>query len=881
MRQMQLSTSGNVLNAPLLRDRLFDCQEWNGEQWEDKGKLAVFENTAFLNGEKLHHVHYHNPTGSLHYSFGKKDDHRSGRFFFTEDHLAFTGTVQKPDGTLAPVRGNARESTYDTQRRSLTQLFSMSFDKSFWTDFDSGKADDSKLLAQVRGAFAKNSLALPADTVLSTRMVKRAWVLTASAEGKTYVVLRNLEQVTAYVPGNEFTSAGTFSLGTEWVGEGALRHLKSIFKLDGRDVSDRTAVVKTYQWQTTISMAPSSNPFGDQDQFTVVIDYSGHTLAGTYTDASGNLYDWKGRAQTASLQGFVAKPQDFIAMDKASTTSMVAPMGFTSALRAASALGPDLSVQDLMNVSSVTEVVVHGQPKILDTAQTQTGKYFQDMLVNALDDQWVNDFFGSRPPLPPSVQKILNDNKEFFQEHAVMNLGQMVHDAFDRVEKDKDIVKRIDVKKLSAAWESMGTNPGYVAQSSPLYAEGYRVGVPGIQPYLENNPKQWAQKLYEQLTSAEFLNVWAVQVANQQFKNVRQQMYEWNVQLSVLDPDDQERPQKMLTTMFAVIIGSNFNKMAWDQEIIPYLKQAIQNMLDGKTSDFSDEMLKKNAEAFQKAMKEMVSTFNTMEEFTDQFVNALNLWAGRNNGKPLVAAGQDVYEAAGEFFRMVGRTDAQRRWENFKDIGGKVFGAVLYGAAAGYLIYKIVDGEGLTPIEDINLALLATGFFVKGIEKLLATGIGDWIHARVNTGVARLDNFAKDLTKWFSEDGVVAEGWAMRIFGKNSAEFFAERLGPAIALVGIALSAFDLYKAIKSGDTRDIVFESLNTFFALAGAVLLGFELASFAWAGPLGIAVAVVGLIVAAVQLIWNIIDPPPPPPDPVQQFVDGPLKAAGFVLA
>lgn len=881
MRQLQLSTSGNLKQAPLLRDRLFDYQEWNGEKWEDKGRLALFENTAFLNGEKLHHVHYHKPTGSLRYSFGKKDGHRAGNLVFTQDHHAFTGTIQRPDGTLAAVRGNTRQTVYDTQRRTLGKLFSASFEKSFWTDFDSGKVGDSQLLERLRDAFARNALALPPDTVLSTRMVRGAWQLTAAAEGKTYVVLRSLEAFTAYAPGNEFQAAGTFSLGTEWVGEGPDRHLKSVFTLDGKDISDRTAVVNTYQWQTTIAMVPSSNPFGDQDQFTLVIDYTGHTLVGTYTDASGGLYDWKGSAQAASLGGLVANAQDFVALDRGPATKLVSPMGFTSALRAADSLGPDLSVQDLMNVSSITEVVVKGQTRVLDTAQTQTGKYFQAMLVNSLEDKWVNNFFGSRTPLPASVQKILDDNKPFFQQRSVMNLGQMIHDAFALVEQDKATVKRIDVNKLAAAWQSMGTDPGYVAQAAPLYVEGYRTGVPGIQPYLENNPKQWAQKLYDQLTSEAFLNVWAVQVANQQFKNVRQQMYEWNVQLSVLDPDDHERPQKMLTKMFAVVIGANFNKMAWDQDLVPYLKQAIQNMLDGKTSDFADEMVKRNAEEFQKAMQGMVSTFNSTLEFTDQFVNALNLWAGRNKGRPAVAAGEDIYEGVAEFFKMAERTDAQRRWAAFKDIGGKVFGALLYGAAAGYLLYKIVEGEGLTPIEDINLALLATGFFVKSIEKLLATGLGDWIHAKVSTGAGKLEGFAKNLTKWFSEDGVVAESWATRIFGKNSAEFFAERLGPAVALVGIALAAYDLYKAIMSGDTRDIVFESLNAFFALAGAVLLGLELASFAWAGPLGIAVAVVGLIIVAVQLIWNLFDPPSPPPDPVKQFVDGPLTRAGFVLA
>jgi len=56
-------------------------------------------------------------------------------------------------------------------------------------------------------------------------------------------------------------------------------------------------------------------------------------------------------------------------------------------------------------------------------------------------------------------------------------------------------------------------------------------------------------------------------------------------------------------------------------------------------------------------------------------------------------------------------------------------------------------------------------------------------------------------------------------------------------------------------------------------------ELAGFAWAGPVGIAIAILGVIVTIVQLIWNIIHPPPPPPDPIQLFIQGPVSRAGYL--
>src|SRR5262249_7379583 len=87
-----LATSGDLTQAPRLHNQLFSVEIKNGEQWVDGGKLAIFPNTAFLKNEKLYHVSFHTPTNSLMYSFDKGSQHRAGRLFFTDDHLAFTGT---------------------------------------------------------------------------------------------------------------------------------------------------------------------------------------------------------------------------------------------------------------------------------------------------------------------------------------------------------------------------------------------------------------------------------------------------------------------------------------------------------------------------------------------------------------------------------------------------------------------------------------------------------------------------------------------------------------------------------------------------------------------------------------------------------------------
>jgi hypothetical protein len=216
---------------------------------------------------------------------------------------------------------------------------------------------------------------------------------------------------------------------------------------------------------------------------------------------------------------------------------------------------------------------------------------------------------------------------------------------------------------------------------------------------------------------------------------------------------------------------------------------------------------------------------------------------------------------------------------------------VAYMGAAGFLIYTIAaqSGQKTTPkqiVEDVNLGIVALAAFLKGVQKVFTLGLGAKIISWTGEDASGFQAFAKNIATWFSEDGAIAAesafGKAMtKIFGENISEFLGARLGPVLAVFGVVLSSWFLADAIMSGDVPNIVFEALNTVMALAGTIALGFELASFAWAGPVGIAIAVVGLIIAAIQLIYNLVNPPKPPADPIERFVEGPMTQQRLVDA
>lgn len=667
----------------------------------------------------------------------------------------------------------------------------------------------------------------------------------------------------------------TLEIGTDWSDDPAGQRLKAFYRLGGDDITARTAVTSVDSWKTTIEMVRDSNPLGASDSFEIVVDFQGNRFSGTYTDEDGTPWNWTGEVQPASAQSRAAHASAFVHLDEPTDGQALHPRIMTPRLRLAET-GPSLSVGDLLTVSSIYAATdTEGKSVTLDTAQVQTGKYFQSLLINSLPAPWLGDFFGSPDSVPPAVDALRIDDADWYAKKSVMNLGQMIHGAFRTDPTNKDIVAKIDLDKIADGWTALGKDATYLDQSSKLYVEGYRTGVPGIAPYLDDS-KRWANELFDTLMSDDFLNMWAVQVASVQFKNVREQMYQWSVQLQVLDPEDADKPKRMLETMYGVVLKAQFNNATWIGEMKPFLAEIIDNVLKGDPDALrSDQMLSSNFAEIKADLQSIVTAYGDSVKFADDFAEAMSLMARTMPNMRIVNIAQGAWA---NFAAQYPKLSA------FASTGSKIMGALAFGAGAGFIIYSLATGDKRTTpkslVTDINLGVLVTALLVKSIEKLFSTAIGNWFRSPAAAGESRFVTALRGFGGWFTEAGVTEGTWVAKVFGKNSADFFAYRLGPALALFAIVMSAWDLADDIKSGNFTAEIFDAINVALSVAGLVFLGLEMASFAWAGPVGLVIAAAGLIVALVQLIWEIKHPHPQP-NPVKDFVNGPLKAAGFVTA
>ncbi len=105
-----------------------------------------------------------------------------------------------------------------------------------------------------------------------------------------------------------------------------------------------------------------------------------------------------------------------------------------------------------------------------------------------------------------------------------------------------------------------------------------------------------------------------------------------------------------------------------------------------------------------------------------------------------------------------------------------------------------------------------------------------------------------------------------------------------LAALGAALAAYNLYQAVQGGDVGEIIFSSINM---LVATVALGVSAAALIWsastfalviAGPLGIIIAVIGIVVAIAQWIYTLLKKDDIKPTPIARYTNDFIKPRGL---
>ena len=803
-----LSRSGNLSAAKILHNRIYILHDMQDNSAQEM-KLVLFDDTAFLDGEKLYFVYYDRALHSIHYSFGKGAAYRAGELHFSNDFLMVSGMIQDGTGQLRQVMGSTTQVTYAAQVKK------------------NGKVVE------------EHSLTIGARTDETSGM------------------------------------------------------LQAFYELDGIDISDTTACVKVnpVTWETTIIKNEGFwgiSPL-DSVSFEIVIDYRGEKFTGTYKvrdiGQEPKIYDFVGKATVESLKQARAIDREWKAVDGEALEYCPHPNNLTQELRQSCVFASEPELLELINISPVDVIIHSGGQYTIDRAQQKSMEYFQNILVSCLDKDTIRDFFGSAPALTDNVARIKETYKDFYQKHALDNMAQILYDNCRTTGSDaqKKACERIKQNVVKENWSKAAQeDPDYQAQANALYLEGYRDGVPSIAPFLKEGVK-WAKMLYDHLTSPIFLNLWRVQIASLVYDNVRDRMYGFYSKLLVLDSskEGEERANKALNTMLSVVLTTGGRLAVYTDEAREDIEHILIAEIESitKNPEKLPDTIKQYAELYQEAAK----TFITTHFFVGRLVEAIAKQYKKLRVEGEVPMGRLVVMAGNELAQE--NTGFRNIWEDASKINFKNSLASLFSAAtAGFMIYSMVKTakkETLKPediVEELSMGELALLSLIKGSEYLMETQLGKWITKLLSESENTFLKFAESFSKWFTKEGIAADHIFARLFGKSSRVFCQRILGPAVLLTAIVLGGYLLADAIKIGDTKEIVLEALNLVCLVGELVSWGLAMSGFSWAGPLGTVFMVVGIIIIAIQVIWEIFDPPK---GPVEEYVDNKLVPAGLATA
>ncbi|EKF9638137.1 hypothetical protein O1C50_002362 [Vibrio cholerae] len=813
-----MNTFRQIPRVTELDEAAYTIEILQDQKWIHFDNLVLLNHGGFVGGNIIKNLEYHRPTASLNGHFIKDGKRYTANIFIAVNQNGFIGTLSEINGESLVVRGaKSYSETFKTVRCLLKHEES---EFSPWLDLS----------------------------------ISSSWVFEVEGEQPQLII----------------------------------RYMLGEFDISNRvrvtHVDHKTGVTTLEMVQAILLSQMTFDPIIDQAHFKIDLQFGGEEFNGKL-NIDDKEYKWNGLLKDESKENkrkfLMDNIPSFISDSGANISASSMEQRSETKMS-----GETLSVQDLDNVNSITVTINdEGDEVTYDAAQSRAGEFFNKGLINGLEEKWLKKLFGKPYNLPEKAEEVFQKNKPFFADNSVLGTGQLLYGNLkDNADYEK-VMKKVDPEALEARWETLGQSqdsaPEYQKVTNQMYIQGYRYAVPGIQAYLKDDPYEWGDKYYKYLVSESTLLTWQIQIASAQFTNTTQRMYEWFTKMSILSPEDSSHPEDMLSTVFSALLGVQYTKVLWDEKLSPIMEQVIENAINGSYEEF-DDFQKEEYEKNKKVIQEMIEIYGgDFSHFARQITYTLT-----NRG--LKTLEKSVFQWMGDelFIDTMGSPLSAAKFKQWEELtktkrGFGILKGIGWAFGAGAVIYGIFNlskkpQDFNVVVTELSLGAVGINFMVRGIQNLMDLGIGSWMRRVALQGDSGLASFAGDLAQWFSKDSrIVAQSRAGKFFtkilGKNSGEFFLKRMGPAFAIFGVVLTSSALVRSIQNGDIPNIIFDSLNVFFALAEMTLLFLQIGGVAWAGPVGLAVAAIGIVIIIVQTIFNWLRPKP---NPVKDFVEGPMK-------
>lgn len=219
-------------------------------------------------------------------------------------------------------------------------------------------------------------------------------------------------------------------------------------------------------------------------------------------------------------------------------------------------------------------------------------------------------------------------------------------------------------------------------------------------------------------------------------------------------------------------------------------------------------------------------------------------------------------------------------------VGTAALSQMLMFLGLGHLIYSSTESDDIKENIPEMISFGSAAYEgVKGVSYIVLTRrlrsyfvgkIG--AHAQSGKPFAEVAKFYLNYVRGIKGVGKVEKKIVEAIFMRSRLVKIAERVGVVFGVLALGAAAYTLADAIMNGDVVGIIFEAVNTAIGLASATVSLVALAGVAWAGPVGIALAIIGGVVAVIQWLVERFLPKPVPPSPIEIFTRDVINKLGY---
>lgn len=794
-----LARSGNLAAAKILHNRIFILYDVNDVAREEKMELVLFDDTAFLCGEKLYFVYFDKLLRCVRYSYGKGEAHRAGALYFANDYLTVSGTVLGSDGKLRQVVGCTTQTVFDAVIKD-----------------DQGRTEAHTL------------------TIGATTDPLEDGVLQGTSQLRAFYKLdgEDITSTTACTGVDPVTWETTISKIQNFSG------FEPVDKVSFSIVVDFTGTKFKGDYQVN---SPLYGP--------ISYSFTGEARADCLRENRAVDRDWRERDGEALER---CPHPDNLSMELRESCALASEPSLLELL--------NINPIEIVRKDNKEYPIDHAQQKAMEYFQNiLVGKLDSDTVetffgsaptltenVKKISEAYAG-FYQKYAKV--NMAQILYDNcrttgskeQKAACERIKTDVIQAKWEA--AAQNDPDYTAQANALYLEGYRDGVQSIAPYLVNGvqwaeeladylkSNAFLNMWRVQIASL---LYDNVKERIYGFYSKLLvldSSEDGQKRAQDVLGVLFSSICTA----GGFLAVYTEETEETMEELLIAQIESVTKYPEKLPDTIRELAQLYRKVVGTFMSVNVfaAQFISALAKLAKSTVQAADAPLVSLVSLAgDELAKENQNFQNIWkqASKTNICKLLGATLSVAGAAFMVYCMV--TTGQKDTLSVTDI-----------------------------VLELSLGEVALTMLIKGGEYIMESKLGGWIAGKLTGSASKFGNFAEGFSKWFTEEGIASDHALARFFGKNSRTFCQRFLGPAMIITAIVLGALVLNDAIKTGETREIVLDALNLVALTGELVSWGVAMCGFTWAGTMGIAFAVIGGLVLLIQLVWSLFSPPKGP--------------------